>query len=120
MDDTRKYRSEISNLATNLEQLNTVLPPPMTMPNRTPASTTDFIFAGHAADNLAVDAVGIRPHERLAGKLEQHTAVRLATTSGPLTCAITSAAKSVDFFSMPSPTSNRTSARRAAPLPLSS
>ena len=24
MDDTRKYRSEISNLATNLEQLNTV------------------------------------------------------------------------------------------------
>jgi hypothetical protein len=54
-------------------------------------------------DRLAVDAERVVAHQGFPGQLEQHALVFGSQCAFPA-CAITSAAKSVDFFSIPSPT----------------
>ncbi len=54
----------------------------------------------------AVDAERIVPHQGFARQLEQDALVFRRQCAFPA-CAITSAAKSVDFFSMPSPTTRK-------------
>src|SRR3989440_1611308 len=63
-------------------------------------------LADDGLDGLAVDAESIFPHQRFARQFEENALVLGSQCAFPA-CAITSAAKSPDFFSMPSPTTKK-------------